>query len=178
MNEVAVAEKVEVEAEVKQPKIGRPTTYTPELVEQTLAYFRGGGSFHGVDDHDDLPSYGALCLWKEAHPSFMTALARARADGAAKRFDRAVERTWNADEKEKAYCARVALMGAEAQAKAMCPEVYAPATNQNVNVNIGIVGVLEVVEDRRRQRVTSQAKVIDHDDALGSDDSNVMKSKA
>jgi hypothetical protein len=163
-----LAEQVleEVERKPKGPG-GRPSLYTEAMVSKVIAYFTGGGSYHGLDRKKELPAYGTVVLWGEKYEEFSTRLARARAAGAAKRFDAAVDRTWDATDRDTSLSARVALMGAEAQAKAMNPTIYNPVARQELSVSVGIVGVLEVVEERRRaleQAARDKAKVIEHAD--------------
>lgn len=61
--------------------MGRPSTYTPELVEAVLAHLEDGLCVSEIAALDGMPKVRTIYQWQEAHPEFAQAYARAHDAG-------------------------------------------------------------------------------------------------
>jgi hypothetical protein len=75
---------------------GRPTLYTPELVEELLDWLYEGGSLLAFCRGEGRPKYRTVYDWTARHETFSAEFARARKAGAAMRFEKAGEIVANA----------------------------------------------------------------------------------
>ena len=57
--------------------MGRPTTYSPELVEKLLEHLEDGLCVSDVAKIEGMPKVRTVYQWMEAHPEFAQAYARA-----------------------------------------------------------------------------------------------------
>jgi hypothetical protein len=57
---------------------GRPSTYTPELADQYLTRLAEGELTVEISAESGMPSRATIFRWREAHPEFRNAYARAR----------------------------------------------------------------------------------------------------
>lgn len=78
---------------------GRPTKYTPEIVERICAGLREGKSLRSICEGDDMPSEAAVRTWaQEDREGFYTHYARAREIGYGRMAEELLE---IADEENK-----------------------------------------------------------------------------
>lgn len=69
---------------------GRPTTYTPELAAKLCSEMAEGELAIEVCERPGMPKFGTLHGWREKHPEFAIAYARAREMQAHALAERAV----------------------------------------------------------------------------------------
>jgi hypothetical protein len=77
----------------KTPRAARkaPVKYSVELGKKIAERIAGGESWLQMSKEDKTPAYPTLWLWKEKHPEFAEAMARARAISADWKADKALE---------------------------------------------------------------------------------------
>lgn len=81
-------------------KVGRPTTYTPEIITRICDQIADGRSLRKVCEDDGMPSKMTVLNWLNRYPEFVTQYARAKdesadshADDMLDIADEAIERT-------------------------------------------------------------------------------------
>lgn len=62
------------------PKMGRPSDYTEDLVDEFCRRIAQGGSVASVCEADDMPDHATIYRWQRARPDFSERLAHARAE--------------------------------------------------------------------------------------------------
>ena len=68
-------------------KRGRPTLYTPALVDNICAEIADGKSLHSICKRKSMPSRDAVFSWLRLHQDFSDNYVRARQTLAAKEFE-------------------------------------------------------------------------------------------
>ncbi len=69
-------------ARMPKKKIGRPSKYTPELVEVICTEIAHGRSLVSICKEDSMPDYATVKRWLNKHEAFRAEYARAREDQA------------------------------------------------------------------------------------------------
>lgn len=69
---------------MSESALGRPSTYTPELVDRILDALRGGMLLRELARQEWAPDQSTMWRWSEKHDEFRIALAQARKAGAAR----------------------------------------------------------------------------------------------
>lgn len=64
--------------EDQQPKIGRPSDFTPELADRICAEISQGFSLRTICKADDMPCVATIFNWFRKHPTFVEQYARAK----------------------------------------------------------------------------------------------------
>jgi hypothetical protein len=69
--------------EEKKKKIGRPTKFTPEVIEEILRRLARGESGYSISKHKHLPGWTSLCAYKRnpKNVEFLHKYTQAREDG-------------------------------------------------------------------------------------------------
>jgi hypothetical protein len=62
------------------PKMGRPSDYADDLVDEFCRRIAAGGSVASVCEADDMPDHATIYRWQRARPDFSERLAHARAE--------------------------------------------------------------------------------------------------
>lgn len=62
-------------------KRGRPSKFTPEVAEAICTRLSKGEPLTHICDDESMPAVRTVSDWKEAHPGFSAAFARAREEG-------------------------------------------------------------------------------------------------
>lgn len=62
------------------PKMGRPSDYADDLVDEFCRRIAQGGSVASVCEADDMPDHATIYRWQRARPDFCERLAHARAE--------------------------------------------------------------------------------------------------
>jgi len=153
----------------KSKKIGRPEIYSENLAEMVLAHFANGGTIQKMNADPALPVWDTVRRWKRDRPEFSSRYTRAREDAADFVADEGLKAAREASDKDNSAAARVKLEGAKWFSSVMNPKRFAPQpAHQALSVSVGLIGVLEVVEERRRalKDVTPAPKEIEGDASL------------
>lgn len=88
-------------------KIGRPTTYTPEIAAIICGALEDGATLLDICERPGMPTRRTVNKWLHAHPAFVPMYARAREQQAHALWDEAVQGARDAHDKDSALCARV-----------------------------------------------------------------------
>lgn len=88
--------EVPVEAEANLPappkkKIGRPTIYSQELVDELCIRLGMGRSLRSICQDDDMPAQSQVYAWLNRYPDFQEQYARAREEQAETHADEIVD---------------------------------------------------------------------------------------
>lgn len=70
---------------------GRPTTYTPEIVDLICERIAGGQSLNSMCKQDDMPAQSTVYKWLSEQPTFSERYARAREVQADTLFEEMLE---------------------------------------------------------------------------------------
>ncbi len=118
-------------------KNGRPTLFKPEIVKPILARLAGGETLTSICADDDMPSYETVWLWRQIYPSFSKVFERARTGAFTDNLvDQALDRSFQASDKESAMCARVASETALKVASRIAPHRWGERNDGSGGVNI------------------------------------------
>lgn len=107
---------------------GRPTTYTQAIADELCSEMAGGELAIDVCERDNMPAYGTLHGWRERHPEFAKAYARAREMQAHALAERAV-RAGRRATAEDAAAARVRFDADRWLAARLDPRNYGDRTH-------------------------------------------------
>lgn len=88
-------------------KVGRPTTYTPEIAAIICDALEDGQTLLDICQRDDMPARRTIYKWLLVQPAFVRMYARAREQQAHALWDEAIQTARNATDKDSALCARV-----------------------------------------------------------------------
>lgn len=114
---------------------GRPSSYNPDVAERFLERMSCGELAIELSAEDGMPSHSTVWRWKEAHPEFRDAYARARLMQAQACAEMAVRSGRNA-KADDANAARVKMDADKWLAARLDPQNYAERTQlQNLDKN-------------------------------------------
>jgi len=120
--------------ELSRP-IGRPSSYDQDVADQFLERMSCGELAVNLHAEPGMPSHSTVWRWKEAHPEFREAYARARLMQAQSCAEMAV-RSGRAATAEDANAARVKMDADKWLAARLDPQNYAERTQlQNLDKN-------------------------------------------
>ncbi len=108
----------------QQPKLGRPSKYSDQLVAVICERLAEGESLRHICDEPDMPSFRTVFRWLEANPIFCQQYARAREVQAHNLAERAVSEGMSASTKDDAQAARVRFDALRWMAGKLAPKVY------------------------------------------------------
>lgn len=69
----------------------RPSSYTPAMAKRVIAFFKEGGTRHGLDRNKSLPSWTSFQRWMERYPDLRSQYVRAKEDQADALFEEALD---------------------------------------------------------------------------------------
>jgi hypothetical protein len=73
--------EAEGESVAVQPKLGRPSKYTPEVVEKICERLSKGEPLAAICRDEDMPSVTTMWQWEQNYPIVSESIARARSEG-------------------------------------------------------------------------------------------------
>lgn len=120
---------------------GRPSTYTPERAKSYCERLSRGDLAVEISAEPGMPSLDCIYRWKEAHPEFREAYARAREQQAQACAERAVISGRNATS-EDAAAARVRFDADRWLAARIDPKNYGDRIQQEVTGDLNVHRVL------------------------------------
>lgn len=65
-----------------KPKVGRPTSYTPELCDEICAKIASGDSIRTISRDEDMPCAATVFNWLRTHEDFLEQYTRAKEEQA------------------------------------------------------------------------------------------------
>lgn len=103
---------------------GRPSDYSPELVEEICQQIVEGRSVYQICEADSMPNYRTIWRWLERHPEFASKYARAR-ELQAEYMDHLILKTAEACKtKDDFYAAKVKIGAYQWRAMKLAPKKY------------------------------------------------------
>lgn len=105
-------------------KMGRPTTYTPEMADLICRRLTEGDTLLDMCGEADMPGRVTVYQWLVAHRDFANNYAHARRQQAHALWDEAIKTAREADDKDSALCARVRVDALTKLAGKLNREVY------------------------------------------------------
>ena len=138
-------------------RMGRPSLYTPELIERICERLENGEPLAAICRDTGMPAVRTFLQWADEKPEVAAAYTRAleaRAEWAVAEHERI---RLTAVDKDSAAAARVQLSALEWQMSKMAPKRYGDRVDLNVDHTFDLANVV----DRRRQRV------LDANESLG-----------
>ena len=152
------AERVEKDA---QGTPGRPSLYSPKLVEEICDRIADGESLRTICNDDTMPNRATVLRWLDVHPDFAAKYARAReAQGYA--MDEKILAVADACTTETAAADRVKILAYQWRAAKLAPKKYGdkiehtgkdggPIETKDVSARDLLAGKLNSIASGRRE---------------------------
>ena len=140
--------------------MGRPSIYTPELLETICARLEAGEPLAAICRDNGMPAVCTFLQWADEKEEVAGAYSRAR-DAQGEWLDAEVQRiSETAVDKDSAAAARVRITALTWRASKMAPKRYGERVDLTVDANIDLASLI----DRGKQRVLEARRTAD--DAL------------
>lgn len=119
---------------------GRPSTFTGKMAKRILSELMEGKTLAKICEPEDMPNPGTVWVWRQRHPAFSDIYERVRSGAYADSLvDQALNRAFDAQDKEDAACARVASETALKVASRINPQRWGERGDPSGGINVQIV---------------------------------------
>lgn len=148
--------------ELLKPKMGRPSMYSEDLVQEILDRVAMGQGIYKISKDKNMPCWKTLWDWIREKPEFEARYARAKEQSAENFADQLIEIADNCEDPNKA---RLQIETRKWIAAKLLPKRYGDKIDINKTVDIAITAIKRVVVDE-----AIDADVIASDRLLAQDD--------
>lgn len=124
-------------------KVGRPSTFSPEVADVLCQRIADGENVLDVCDDPNMPAWSTLCGWRLRNPEFASAYARARVASAEALEMAALRKSTEATDKDTAAAVRVQVDAMKWAAAKRNPRIYGERIDVNHEGKITLEGLVK-----------------------------------